>query len=526
MIKMNYNQLTEAIIRVPQELSNQVNTYIASFLYFKIKQYIERLEMFKTDNTNLEELEKIKKSGYNTMGKLQQKYGAKNISPQTAMQISNKSIKLNLNSDKFFNELNFKGMTPQLIELLKDNYEIELFIDTSGGSSSNGKQETEGRYNLRITVNTSRLNPRDWLTSANNIMSTAYHEMQHTVQSMAIKNINSNDKQIEVKPNYDDGESDYYTSGIEYTPQLGNLVDAVIGVLEQDTLTNSLNPDKSKAINNAIQRAVTDNTSQRRFLIHLHHNDNAAYKKAMKEIYMKASPIYDDFKQNGIDYAHTDLPSEELEANINIPVSIYKMFQVKEDKFYTRVFGHNMNNIQSVMVSSIAEQWQVVFAKNKDDYMITLSFGNAEEEVNLDAQKTLNLAGSISESPWYEADDVIDEMEILKADLKETTEENISQAIDLITDDAEYYGLDFKRTAPDKFVLFGKEFILEQSSETKIDVKTTDDSVYYYVSLKQFVNLFQLFIRYYSNDEFRDEVINIMNNSRAYMEVINNLRNL
>lgn len=526
MTRMNYNQINEAIIRVPQELTKEVNKYISSFLYFKIKQYLERMEMFKTDNTSTEEFEKIKKTGLETMGKLQQKYGARNISPQTAMQISNKSIKLNLDSDKFFKELNFKGITPKLIELLKDQYDLELYIDTNSSSSSHGKQETEGRFNLRITVNTSRLNPRDWLTSANNIMSTAYHEMQHTVQSMALKNINSNDKQVEMKPNYDTDEADYYTSGIEYTPQLGNLVDSVIGILEKDTLNNSLESNKSTAIKNAINDVVENNESQRRFLIYLYTHDKAAYKKAMKEIYSKASPIYDDFKQNGIDYAHTDLPSEELEANINIPVSIYKMFQTKEDKFYTQVFGHNMANIQSVLVSSNSEHWQIVFAKTKNDYMITLSFGNAEEEVHLDAQKTLNLAGIISESPWFEADDVIDEMEILKADLKEASDKNIKEAIDLITDDASYYELDFKRIAPNKFMLFGKEFALEKSNDTKVDVSTSDDSIYYHVSLKQFVNLFQLFIRYYSNDEFRDEVIDIMHNSRAYMEVINNLRNL
>lgn len=526
---MKYNQLSEAIIKVPQILSSTVNKYVSSYLYFKLKQYLERLNIMGARNSTEEEHAQLIKNITQTMGKLQSKYNAQNISPESAKNIVNSSVTLPIDSDKFFDELNFKGVDENLRNMMRGQLKVELLITNESASSTRGSMETNSDFNFRIVVNAGSLEPRNALQSVNAIMSTAYHEMQHTVQMIAIKKISPRDEQLKLNPGYSDPDNalEYYSSGVEFTPQLGNVVDRVIAELEKQTLNSELPDDKNSAIKNAISTVMQDSKDARLFLISLYKSDKSKYSKVLKELYTKTSTVYDDFKQNGIDYAHTEMPSAELEANIEVLPSIYKLFNRKGDIFTVNQFGTDKNNLTKVQVFARKYRWKLDIAKNKnkrDSYTLALHFGDAEEQIQANALQTMNIAGKIIEQPWSEADDVLDAMELADLNLQEPTEENIKTAIEFVHQSAEYMGVDMKMTSSNSFTFLGLPFEIKQTpSKTKVEV-ISGDNIYLYLSLTQFSNLFMLFIRY--ADENPEEIKDIMINDGVYMSMINKLRNL
>ncbi|SOK59128.1 hypothetical protein [Yersinia phage fHe-Yen9-03] len=528
---MKYNQLNEAIIKVPPELLNKVNMYVASYLYFKINQYIERLSLFVSANTTEEEKQKIIKDGKNTMQKLHSKYGAKNISAETAYNISGKAIHIPFDVETFFSELNFKGVNPGLISLLKNKVKIELFITTNSNGIS-GSKERHGTFSHLVTVVVGRLGPRpSFLETANNIMSTTYHELQHVVQSLAIENINKYEKQLQRNDGYSDvhkDPTDYYTSGLEYSPQLGNLIDYVSVELEKNTLDGNLNPDKNIAIKHAMNNAVQKNNDVRTFLISLYKKQPDQYKKAMKNVYTRISPIYDDFKENGLDYTFTELPSEQLEASIDVMKSVYKLMS-KNDNYKVKAFGKGLENITQLKIYK--PQWSITLDKNQvrtDNYYISIFSTDPEfeEDEKMDAKQVLNLFGILSEISWYDATDIVDDFEVITGQRLEVNIESIYNIIESLQSDANAMNVQFEIISKLSFKLFDKTFEVSkvEGSNGKVDIKYNTDETLYVWSLKQFLIVFQLMIRYYIS--YPDEVLQILNDGGMYVEFMSKLRNL
>lgn len=535
---MRYNQLQEAIIKVPPEILNKVNMYVASYLYFKIKQYLDRLDLFVSPNMSQEEREKIIQDAKNTLGKLRSQYGAKNISAETANNLIDKSIDIPFDVEKFFSELNYKGVNPGLVSLLKDRLKLSLLIASSGRGMA-GSKEQHGSYSHLVTVVVGRLGPRpSFLENASDIMSTTYHELQHVVQSMAIKNISNNDKQLHRNDGYDKHEEnyeEYYTSGIEYTPQLGNVIDSVNLELEKSTLKDELNPDKNKAINDAIKNVVQNDNSARLFLTHMYRKKPELYKKALSAIYKYVSPIYDSYKEKGIDYAFTEIEPEELETNIDIMLSVYKLMYNKDD-YKVKAFGRSLDSITSLSISSVNynknERWRIELSKNsikKDGYYLNIYSSDPEyqEMEKLNAKEVLNLFGIISTNAWYDASDIIDDIEFITGQRKEVTKESLHDVIQSLSDDAKQMNVPFEITGDNSFNAMNHTFTIskvEDSSE-KVDINMDGENKVFYVwTLKQFLVAFQMIIRFYSN--YPEEVDQILNKDTLYVEVMASLRRL
>ncbi|QOI71800.1 putative structural protein [Erwinia phage pEa_SNUABM_47] len=528
---MRYNQLNEAIIKVPQELLNKVNVYVSSYLYFKINQYIERLNIFVSANTSDEEKQKIIQDGKNTMQKLHTKYGAKNISADTANNISGKAINIPIDIEKFFSELNFKGIDPGLISLLKDRVKIELFI-TSNSHGIAGSKERHGTFSHLVTVVVGSLGPRpSFLETANNIMSTTYHELQHVVQSLAIENINKYEKQLQRNAGYSNvhnDPTDYYTSGLEYSPQLGNLIDYVSIELEKSTLDGNLNPDKNLAIKDAMNNAVQKNADVRTFLISLYKKQPEQYKKAMKNVYTRVAPVYDDFKENGLDYTFTELPSEELEANVDVMKSVYKLMS-KNDKYKVQAYGSDLNSITQLKVSK--DHWSITLTKNeirKDNYYINIDSTDPEfeEMEKMDAKQVLSLFGILSEITWYDAVDIVDDFEYITGQRIDVNNESMYNILESLKSDAQHMDVPFEILSNNSFKLFGKTFEVNpvQDSQGKVDITYDGDKTLFVWSLKQLLVAFQMMIRYYVS--YPDEVLHILDNSVMYVEFMSKLRKL
>ena len=309
---MKYNQLKESVIKVPPELMNKVNMYVSSYLYFKIKQYTDRLNIMLSSNTSDEQKQKIKQDGERTMQMLHQKYGAKNISSSTAQRLVDNAIELPIDFNKFFDELNFKGITPEMKQDLSQRLKAELSIKSRDTNNYAGHASRDFDI-LKIAVNAGRLNPEDFYNSANDIMNTAYHESQHAVQNAAIREIDDaqtkkkNDykevvnKQRELDPDYFNSSEKYYSSGVEYTPQLGDVCNLIANELEKDALNNKLNPNQNKAINNALVDVYMNDSGTKNFLGAIRKNKPDEYKRALKTIFSKSAEVYQNLKQNGIE---------------------------------------------------------------------------------------------------------------------------------------------------------------------------------------------------------------------------------
>lgn len=531
---MKYNQLQESIIKVPTEISKTVNMYVSSYLCFKIKQYLERMDIFVSPNMSDEEKRKIIKDGNITISKLQSKYGAKNISSETANNLINNTIDIPFDVEKFFSELNYKGINHGLIALLKNKLKLSLLIKQNSNGIL-GSKEQSSDYSFLITIVTGVLGPRpSFLENASNIMSTVYHELQHVVQSMAIQNISNNDKQLQRNQGYSDRDGDneeYYTSGIEFTPQLGNLIDSVILELEKNTLKNELNPNKNYAIKDAIHNALQNNNESRQFLIHLYRNKPELYKKSMIAMYKYATPVYNNFKINGIDYSFTELPSEELEINTNVMLSVYKMMYQKE-QYDIKAYGRNLDNI--IKLDIRAKSWSIELTKNeirKDSYFIDIfsSDPKFDENEKMNSKEVLNLFGILSDISWYDAVDIIDDIEFITGQRKEVTNESISDIIQSLESDADELNVPFEILDYNSFQTMGHTFKIEsvENSADKVDILQDNGSKTYYVwSLKQVLISFQMMIRL--NVYYKDEIQNILSDSNIvmYVEVMSQLREL
>lgn len=521
---MRYNTINEAIIKVPPELINKVNLYVSSYLYYKISTFIKNIDFMVPRNTSEEEKEKYLSDAKTTLAKLHAKYKAKNISSATANNIFNNSIDLKINPEIFFSELNFKGTNSELINSIKDKIKVELLI--TDNTNASGQHETDEKYKSRIVIDVSRLshNP-SFLSTANAIMSTAYHESQHAVQSIAIKNINPESDQLSTKKEYSKGEADYFTSGVEYTPQLGNLVDAVYNELEKDALQNKLNPNKNEAIKDALYKVIQGPSNARRFLQHLYKIEHDKYIKAMKEVYIKISPEYDELKKNGIDYSYTDIEPEELEANINVMTSVYKMLKPLDSTYTIEARGYSVSDINSIKCKSNDYKWIIYFDKvNKNDfYSCRLISDNGYQQMEkFNSLQVLNLTGILKSMRYLESEDVLENMEYLSTSSPKASKEEIKNTIDSVTNFCELAGL--RHTETESTITFaGITFTIEVSGAKTVSVESDNEKFYMILSLKQLFVLFQEFISSYIESSNKAQEV-LYNSALSFTQMITALK--
>lgn len=527
---MKFDQINEAIINVPQELLSKVNVYVSSVISFKLRQYSQRLDIIAGSNTSPEEKQKIQANIQQTVAKLQQKYGAKNISTDTYSNIDGKNVRLELDFDKFFKELNFKGITPEMVEYVKNNVRFELHI-TGGSSNAAGSVVNDGKI-VRLMVHTGRLNGRDSLNTANAIMRTVYHECQHVVQEFAIKTIQNSkhitkiNKQLERGDNYDDAAQGYYTSGVEYTPQLGDVINTVSDILERDTMSGKLDSKMNRAINNALVDAFTEDKTIRDFMGYQRKHNPEGYKKALKAIYSKIAPIYHNLQQNGVDYRYSDLEPEVLEANINVLATVLQMARKKSDNF--QIDGRQRgDDIQWLTIASKKEGWKVTIApKNSGEYQVSFDYKNYSERQVLDSQSLLNFIGLITENTYYEADDVLSTLDSYVGAGDEVTDHVLEAMKDRIKADAEYMKVPFEDEEGYEFNLAGLALGFQKDEDRPSDViiKDPSEELYFVLPPIKVINLLQAFIRASVNNA--DEARKVLLDFDSYISKMNKLRNM
>lgn len=536
---MKYNQLKESVIKVPPELMNKVNMYVSSYLYFKIKQYTDRLNIMLSSNTSDEQKQKIKQDGERTMQMLHQKYGAKNISSSTAQRLIDNAIELPIDFNKFFDELNFKGITPEMKQDLSQRLKAELSIKSRDTNNYAGHASRDFDI-LKIAVNAGRLNPKDFYNSANDIMNTAYHESQHAVQNAAIREIDDaqtkkkNDykevvnKQRELDPDYFNSSEKYYSSGVEYTPQLGDVCNLIANELEKDALNNKLNPNQNKAINNALVDVYMNDSGTKNFLGAIRKNKPDEYKRALKTIFSKSAEVYQNLKQNGIDYTYTDLPAEDLEANVNVMNSAYQQFKERPNEF--EVEGTQRRGTASILrVYNKEHKWDITVMPNGNGtYRVRFGYNHGEydETVTLDAKQLLQFVGIVANSSWYEQDDVLFDLDRISNDGEKVSTDDIETSIGKLMEEAEILNIPHEYQGGTTFSLLGETFTVEPYPEepSQVLIQSSTSNFYIYLSLVKFLMLFQATIRAAVNNP--EESIKILMDTFSFVGTMSKLRNL
>ena len=276
------------IIKVPQTLLKQVQKYVGSVLLTMgvMKQH----EL--TNNGKPEEAQAL----LNFLRRFQRKYDASVLSANDLKKYTNSSTYLNIDANEIYNSLpeNLKK-NPRTKELI-DNLTIKMKISNQflhkGGSS--GVQGTHNNLDLGIPsyedIKYGNLN--SVARSLNYAIGTVEHELQHTIQQVVNRNLNSKDQQANMHPDYLSGKDPdaYYRGGIEFGPQVKDLANFANEWLEEnpESLTGNKNKDISKAIQHAMRSFPQANLVKE---LRKYKEDERA-NKAMKLIYREVNNFY------------------------------------------------------------------------------------------------------------------------------------------------------------------------------------------------------------------------------------------
>ncbi|EMR6005945.1 hypothetical protein WJW27_002645 [Escherichia coli] len=463
---MKYSQLQESIIKVPSTTMSQINKYVASILYFKIKQFIQQYDIHIDAETRKHPAaDKIKANVIaeckKTLNVLSSKYGAKNISSQSFNNIANQSVKIPFDADQYIKELNFKKISPEIIdEIKKTKLSLVIANDSSAKERGSMTEISDNAYVIRINV---RLSPKEIYSSSMQIMSTAYHEAQHFVQSSVIKKINSKSNQLQVKKNYGKNHDEYLSSGIEYTPQLGNVIDAMQSEAQLLIDDNNLPQDPKEAFNKVLQLVLSrdDKYNARGFIISIYKTSQKKYRTVMSTLYKKFMNAFENIQANSAE--HEEGPEEDLSVSVN---EMKTLSDVAENSSYleTRLYGHSRDEITKIHSQSIEHGWEMIITKpsaNGDTIVIQIRSDSENERNKMNYKQAQNFVGSVANME-FTVDEVVEFMdEILHMDADE------AKAINGIVSKAEQWagmiGLNFEKMN-EGFKLNDTEFVIEPYS--------------------------------------------------------------
>ncbi|AGC35135.1 virion structural protein [Escherichia phage PBECO4] len=460
---MKYNQLQESIIKVPSSTMSQINKYVASILYFKIKQFIQQYDIqMDADTRNHPAADKIKANVIaeckKTLNVLSSKYGAKNISSQSFNNIINQSVKIPFDAEQYIKELNFKKLAPEVVDEIKKT-KLSLVITTDSTAKERGSmtEVADNAYIIRVNI---KLLPKEVYSSSMQLMSTAYHEAQHFVQSSVIKKINSKSNQLQVKKNYGKDHDEYLSSGIEYTPQLGNVIDAMENEAQLLIDDDNLPEDPKEAFNKVLQQVLSrdDKYNARGFIISIYKTSQKKYRTVMSTLYKKFMDAFETI--NKISTDHEEGPVEDLGVSIN---EMKTLSDIAERSRYleTRLYGHSRDEITKIHSQSKEHGWEMIITKpseNRDSIIIQIRSESENERNIMNYKQAQNFVGSLA-SMDFSTDEVVEFMdEILHMDADDV--KAVNGVVSKVQQWSDMVGLNFEKT-DEGFKLNNTEFVVE-----------------------------------------------------------------
>lgn len=299
------------IIKVPPTLLKQCQKYIASVLLtLGYRQYQEDVKNYDDENSaNILKGLKL----------FQRKYNASVLSAKDLTKYVNSLIRLKIDKSSLLSELPERLQNNPKVKDSIQKMELNLII-TSQRTDVNGSYE-QGANVSSITVAIPRSIPQtadDIDTLLFGRMNTVEHELQHAIQRNVISAANPKSNQLQRKTEYEDNDDEYYSSGIEYGPQVKDLINLTKDTMQRSTseLTGNMKEDITWAFNNVIK-----NHYKMKLVQALRNTkEDAAANKALKLIYKGLVDFYEnelDFNEDETEFDSTEKPIDAGEDTYN-----------------------------------------------------------------------------------------------------------------------------------------------------------------------------------------------------------------
>lgn len=312
---MKYVQLklTEGLIKVPQSLYNACAEYVASVCCTHLSEMLR-------NSTESSEQDNIKSA----ISFFQKKYNAKVLSTGSMNAILDKYLKININKDQVFSELP-KNLQTDAVKRNLDELNLTMRITQYTGSLYSGSY-TEKSNSIDVMDkyredNSTTVN----IQNMQKMMNTLFHELQHFVQFQVIQHVEKSGAQTKSsgKTAFADAEG-YFTSGTEYSPHIGNMVNAGLDKLRDMSAKGEL---KNKTQD--VRALSTDLIKDSEMMNALKSKGmQKEYNQAAKTVYSKLLQGYDEAAEStaSTDY---DATEQDMEAEQNELLKAKSEFDMK-----------------------------------------------------------------------------------------------------------------------------------------------------------------------------------------------------
>lgn len=402
---MKYDQLMEGVIKVPPSLMSTLNRYLASTICTMLYKNIELVQKVGTKMPEKaeEQLNRIKQ----VIGYLKQNYNAVILNDSTYNSILQSSINVPVDFQKFFSELNMQipDDGKNLVYKSKLSLTVRPYIqDGSSGSLSSDKDLTTFLIEIKCDLNLAPMD-ENIFARAKDIMGSIYHEAQHYIQRNVLSRINPNQKQLQSSGQIDQSSTketydDYLSSGIEYSPWMGDLMNAIITELEIMKAHNDLPKDGLNKVFMGVVTKITsdDKKSFGKFLYKVYKKDPQQYKDTMKKLFKMVQPAYDSIKDAGQMEVLGDLTQEEMPVDFDVMSTLLSELKpaIEKDGGKFTAYGRSISTIQEIKITF--PEYTVSIVPSKDTYDVSMT--SSDDNISaysrpLSQADTLQLANAL-----------------------------------------------------------------------------------------------------------------------------------
>lgn len=400
---MKYNQLMEGVIKVPPSLMSTLNRYLASTICTMLYKNIELVQKVGTKMPEKaeEQLKRIKQ----VIQYLKQNYNAVILNDSTYNSILQSSINVPVDFPKFFSELNMPVTDENKNNIYRSKLSLTVrpyIADGSGGSLSSDKDLTTFMIEIKCDLNLAPLD-ENIFARAKDIMGSMYHEAQHYVQRNVLARINPNQKQLQSTSAVDQSSTkeqydDYLSSGIEYSPWMGDLMNSIITELEIMKAHGDLpNEGLNKIFMGIITKLTSDDKkSYGKFLYKVYKKDPQQYKDTMKKLFKMVQPAYESIKNASELEVLGDLTQEEIPVDFDVMGTLFSELKpaVENDGGSFKAYGRSIDSITEIKIQY--PNYIVSITPSKDTYTVTMTGDTISTySRSLSSADTLQLANAL-----------------------------------------------------------------------------------------------------------------------------------
>lgn len=403
---MKYSQLTEGVIKVPPSLMSTLNKYVASTICTMLYKNIENVQKVsaKLPEKAEAQLNRIKQ----VISYLKQNYQAVILNDSTYKSIIQSSIKVPVNFGQFFSELNIPVSDTAKNEIVRSTLSLmvrQYLPDGDGGSLSADGALTTFLMQIKCDLNVAPLDENIFERSKET-MDSIYHEAQHYVQKNVLQRINPHQKQLQSagvvsQSTSTNAYNDYLSSGIEYSPWMGDLSNSIITKMEIMKGNDTLPMD---GLNKFFMKVVTDITSDDKksfgkFLYQVYKKDPQQYKDTMKKIFKMVQPAYDSIKNADTMEVLGDLQQEDIPVNFDVMSTLFSDLRpaVQKNGGQFKAYGTSIRDIEEIKL--IYPEYEVSIKPSGDSFMFSMSSTDGKVHTYsrvLNQSDTLQLATVLS----------------------------------------------------------------------------------------------------------------------------------